>query len=68
MKSKYRIIQHPWVGFSGNTHMGYVVEKKYWIFGWLTYGCGKIFDSFQQAENYVNGVLLKDKTIVGEYS
>lgn len=48
--------------------MGYVVEKKYWIFGWLTYGCGTIFDSFQQAENYVNGVLLKDKTVVGEYS
>lgn len=68
MKSRYRIVEHPWVGlFNNKVRTGYVIEKKYWLFGWATYGSGIIFNSLSEAEDYVNSVILKNKTIMREY-
>lgn len=68
MKSKYRIVEHPWVGlFSNKVRTGYVIEKKYWLFGWAPYGSGIIFDYFSDAEDYLNSVIFQNKTVVREY-
>ena len=54
MKGNYRIVEAPWVGhFSNKVYTGFLVEKKHWLFGWYPCGIGRIFDSFEQAEDYL---------------
>lgn len=68
MKGSYRIVEAPWVGhFSNRVYRGFLVEKRHWIFGWYPCGTGRIFDSFEQAEDYLNKCILKEKVIVKEY-
>lgn len=67
MSTKYRIVEHPWIGpISRKVRVGYVVQKKYWLFGWMTFGDCSIFDTVEDAENFVE-ILIKEHAIVREY-
>lgn len=68
MKGRYRIVEAPWVGhFSNKVYIGFLIEKKHWLFGWYPYGTRRVFDSFEQAEDYLNGYILKETVVVKEY-
>jgi hypothetical protein len=54
------------LGVLGKVHIGYKVEKKYFLFGWSA-ATTQIFDSVQDAEDCLNNFILKHEIIVRTY-
>ena len=66
---KYRIVTTPWVGqISGKVREGFSIEEKWLSLFWVTYGNGKIFDTIEDAEDYINNFILKQKNVIKEYT
>lgn len=59
--TKYRIIQSTWVGQSGKTYIGYLVQKKGWFF-W-SMATLTAFDSVEQAELFIELEQCNNKVV-----